>query len=125
MEQNNQVSLRDVLNYEAEQYLSEDEIDWIRQTFKGNTKAINIIRKCFIPVMHDLPVEELMNDVWFKGGFDPALIPENELKSIIIGRQETLKFVMGGLVNLKALAHSEQLETETEKALRKKKDSTR
>jgi hypothetical protein len=124
MEQQNQASLRDVLNYEAEQYLSEDEIQWIRDTFK-NPQAINIVRKCFIPTAHDLPVEELMNDVWFKGGFDPAVIPEDQLKPLVVARQDVLKFVMGGLVNLKMLANSERAETETEKAIRQKKDSAK
>lgn len=124
-QQNNQVSLRDVLNYEAEQYLNEDEIQWIRDTFRNNPKAINIVRKCFVPTAYDLPIEELMNDVWFKGGFDPATVPEEHLKPLVIARQDTLKFVMGGLVNLKALAHSDRPETETEKALRRNKDSAK
>lgn len=125
MNPNKDVSLRDLLNYEAETYLSNDDLEWIRSTFKDNPRAIAVIRKCFLPLSHDLPIEELMNDVWFKGGVDWAQIPEENVKSLIVARQDVLKFIMGGLVNIKQIANSPREETLTEKALREKKNSSK
>jgi hypothetical protein len=126
MEQQQQAAtLRDVLNYEPETYLSEDDMQWIRDTFKNNHKAISIVRKIFLPYYADLPVEEMTKDVWFSGGFDPAMMSEKEAKSLIVARQDMIKQVMGGLIQLKMLANTERAETAAEKALRKQKDSNK
>lgn len=127
MEQQNQqrASLRDILNYEPEEYLSEDELNWIRDTFKGNEKGINVIRKLFMPNVKDLPVEEMAKDVWFAGGFDPANMMAEEAKILMTARQDAIKLIMGGLIQLKSLSHTTRVETEAEKALRKQKDSTK
>lgn len=122
---NKPVSLKDLLNYEAETYLSENDIDWVRSTFKDNPRGIAIIRKMFLPISHDLPIEELMNDVWFKGGVDWAQVPEDQIKPLIVARQDVLKFVMGGLVNIKQIANTPREETATEKALRTQKNSSK
>jgi hypothetical protein len=121
---NKQVSLRDLINYEAEPYLNNADMQWIRETFKDNNRAINILRKCFMPTVLDLPVEEMMNDLWFKGGFDPALVPEENIKSLIVARQDVIKFIMGGLINLKQIANME-IESPMNAELRRKKDSSK
>jgi hypothetical protein len=50
--------LKDIINYEPERYLSEEELAWIRATFAGNRKAITTLRKLFLPTVTDLPIEE-------------------------------------------------------------------
>lgn len=118
------VTLKDLLQYEPETYLSEEEVAWIRSTFKGNNKAIHILRKCFMPTAVDLPIEQLMEDLWFKGGFDPASVPDEHLKPLIVARQDVIKFVMGGLINLKQIANM-PVESPLNAQLRKEKDSTK
>jgi hypothetical protein len=124
MDKNKDVSLRDLLNYEAETYLNVDDISWIQSTFKNNPRAIHTLRKCFMPTVLDLPVEEMTNDVWFKGGFDPAQVPDEHLKPLIVARQEVIKFIMGGLINLKQIANTPVASPMSEE-LRRKKDSTK
>lgn len=128
MEQPNgeaRVSLRDLLNYDPDKYITDEEVAWIKTTFKDNPWAINVLRKMFLPTTYDLPLERLGEDVWFKGGADYAQIPEQEAKSIIVARQDAIKFVLGGLIALKNLAHSEDQETELERKHRLAKDSAK
>lgn len=120
------VSLRDLLNYEIDTYLSEDELRLIRQTFKYNPQLFKILRKIFIPTVHDpeLPIEEMGKDLWMTG-LDFQSMQNEEVKPIVLGRQEAIKFVIGGLVSLKNLAFSEEEESNEQAELRRTKDSTK
>lgn len=118
------VSLKDLLNYEPDRYLNDAEVSWIRDTFKENRFALNVLRKCFMPTVLDLPIERMVEDVWFKGGADYAMLPTNEAKTIITARQDAIKFVMGGLVALKNIAEETE-ESEQNRAQRRSKDSAK
>ena len=117
--------LKDLLNYEPEQYLSKGEINLIKYHFRDNEKLLKILRKLFLASVADpeLPIEEMENDIWLVGR-DYAQIPNDEVKSIVVARQEAIKFILGGMIKLKILANAKE-ETETEKADRRKKDSTK
>lgn len=119
------VKLRDLLGYEADTYLSQEEVDLIRNTFKYNPQLIKVLRKVLIPTIHDLelPIEEIGKDAWMMG-LDFQSMQEGEIKSIVLGRQEGIKFVIGGLISLKNIASQEE-ESEQDKKLRDAKNSTK
>jgi len=119
------VRLKDVLGYEADTYLTQEEVDLIRNTFKYNPKLFNILRKILIPNVSDqsLPIEEFGKDVYMIG-LDFQSMQVDELKAILLGRQEAIKFIHGGLISLKNIASQDE-ESDQEKALRDKKNSTK
>lgn len=90
-------------NYVTEEYFSQDEIKLLQSVFGGNSQLIGLLRKLFIPTIHaDLPIEDFANDIFGKG-LDFKSIPNEEIKSIVLGRQEAIKFVLDGLVRLKVI----------------------
>lgn len=124
MAERERVTLKDVMNYAPEEHLSKEEVDLIHRTFKGNEALINVLRKIFIPTLNDpkLPVEEFGKDP-FLMDTDFRQIPEHELKSVMVGRQDAIKLVFGGLIKLKIIANQKVL-TDEELAEIQKKDST-
>ena len=117
--------LKDILVYEPEEYLSEEEITLIRQTFKYNPQLLRVLRKVFIPSIQDpnLPIEEMSNDVYLTGkNWDQ--IPAEEAKILMVARQDALKFICGGFISLKQIASMEE-ESEADRAARLAKDSTK
>jgi hypothetical protein len=125
MAEQQKASLRDVINYAPEQYLSEEELSTIRSTFRGNDKLIKILRKIMLPSALDLelPIEEVGSDIWMVDK-DFASMPNEEIKTIAVGRQDAIKFIFGGLIKLKVLANQAE-ESEQERAARRAKDSTK
>jgi hypothetical protein len=123
--ENQPASLKDVLPYEPEQYLSADEVTLLRNTFGGNEKLIKVLRKVFLPTAFDpeLPMEEMGGDVWM-ANFDFTQMQSSEIKPLVLGRQDAIKFVLGGLIKLKVLANQSE-ETAMEAAFRRSKDSTK
>lgn len=116
--------IEDVVNYDVSQELNETEMSLIRNTFKDNPALITVLRKVFLPSIGDmnLPLEKMGADPFMK--VDWKQIPVDEAKAVVLGIQNANKFVLGGLIQLKVLANS-PVETEQEKALRLKKNSTR
>ncbi len=115
--------LKDVINYNPEQYLTDAEIAVIQQVFKGNHFLLNALRKIMWPTMFDAqtPIEHMGKEM-FDAGRDWAAIPAEEAKILAVARQDAMKFVIGGLIHLKTIAN-QQLETEEESAIRRGKDS--
>ena len=122
---NKPASLKDVLPYETEAYLSKDEVTLVQNTFRGNEKLIKVLRKILLPTALDpeLPIEEIGGDVWM-ANFDFTQMQSAEIKPLVLGRQDAIKFVIGGLIKLKVIANQPQ-ETEMEAAYRRSKDSTK
>lgn len=120
-----QASLRDIISYEPDQYLSDDEVKLIQDTFKGNKKLLHVLRKVLMPSIADpeLPVEEFGKDL-FLVGRDYASIPASEMKQIVLAREEAIKFICGGLISLKQIAAFDVKSPYSEDA-KKKKDSTK
>lgn len=118
-------TLKDIINYEPETYLTADEISLIQGTFRGNDALFRVLRKVLLPSVGDssLPIEELNKDMWLIGR-DYAQIPDAEIKSVVLARQDAIQFVLGALIQLKVLANSKE-ESEIERAYRRTKDSTK
>lgn len=117
--------LKNVLNYEVETYFSPDEIALIQNTFRNAPRLINVIRKAMIPTISDpeLPLENFGDDA-FMAGRAYEQIPDSEIKSIVLGRQEAIKFICGGLVKLKVIANAKPADP-VEEAFRRSKDSVK
>lgn len=122
---NEKATLRDVINYDPEQYLSEDEVALIRSTFKDNKRLLAVLRKVLLPTISDpsLPIEELGHDVYLLN-IEWAQIPESEIKPIMLARADAIRFVLGALIKLKVIANSDG-ESPYARELRKKQDSTK
>lgn len=122
---NEKASLRDVLNYEPEQYLSEEEVALIKSTFKGNKRLLAILRKVLLPTVSDpsLPIEEMGHDVYL-AGVEWGQLPNEQVKTIMLARADAIKFVLGALIKLKVIANSTD-ESPYQAELRKKKDSAK
>jgi len=123
--ENTPASLKDVLPYSPDAYLTQDEMTLLRNTFRGNEKLIKILRKIFLPTALDpeLPIEEIGGDVWM-ANFDFTQMQSSEIKPLVLGRQDAIKFVIGGLIKLKVLANQVE-ETAMEAAYRRSKDSAK
>lgn len=106
MEKPSPLSLSDAINYKPETYLKEDDITWIQNTFRDNPKAINILRKIFLPTIEDgsLPIEEFTKDS-FGAGYQFQQIPDEHIKALVVARQDAIKFIIGGLIQLKVIAN--------------------
>lgn len=118
------IKLQDVLNYDIDTYLTPEELHLIQNTFNDN-RVLKVLRKVMLPSVGDLELtpEEFSKDVWLNGR-DYSMIPDAEIKSIVLARQEAIKFIMGGLINLKIMANLKK-ETQMEKTLREKKNSSK
>ena len=117
-------SLHDLLAYIPESYFSQDELALIQNTFK-DSRVTKVLRKALLPSVGDpdLPLEEMGKDFWLVGR-DWATIPAEEVKPIAIGRQEAIKFIMGGLIMLKQIANSEPVNQQVLEN-RRRKDSAK
>ena len=117
--------LKEFLNYQPEEYLTDAEKTLLKQTFYNNDRLLKLLRKLLLPTVTDadLPIEQMGKDVYFTGR-DWANIPADEAKILMTARQEAVKFVLGGLIEIKVIANTRE-ETETEKAARKIMDSSK
>lgn len=120
-----QAKLKDILNYPVDSYITEQDRQIIKDHFHGNWKLLEVVRKVFMPTITDggLPVEEMAKDMWF-AGTDFAALTKDEAYVRILARQEAIKFVAGGIMSLKQIAHISE-ESASEKALRRAKDSAK
>ncbi|RJQ33887.1 hypothetical protein C4568_03740 [Candidatus Parcubacteria bacterium] len=118
-------TLKDVLNYEPDKYLADDEVALIQNAIKYNPTLLKVLRKILLPTYKDieLPNEELESDI-FNQGRVWAQIPAEEAKILAVARQDAIAFVMNGLVKLRVIAGLEE-ESEESKAERRKKDSAK
>lgn len=118
------VRLDEVLNYKPEEAISEVEMSLIQNTFRGNAALIKVLRKVLIPTISDpsLPIESVNDDPFLNR--DWAAMPEQEVKAIVLARQDAIKFVIGGLIKLQIIAN-QPVETDKEREARLKKDSSR
>lgn len=117
--------LQDVLNYQTEGYFTPEEIAVIQSTF-NNPKVIAILRKALLPSVGDLslPIEEALGqDVWL-AGYQWQQIPAEEAKILATARQDSIKFIIGGLIKLKVIAHTAP-DSDIEAAFKRSKDSAK
>lgn len=126
--ENNKVTLKELIGdtYKPEVYFSDAEEDLIRRTFAGNNELFRVLRKVFMPTALDpeLPIEEMSKDAWLIDK-DFSMMQGEEVKATVLARQDSIKFVLGGLVKLKIMAHTKRDETPDQKEARRKADSTK
>ena len=118
-------TLNELLPYQPDQYLKPDEVAELQSVFKGNERLIKILRKLFLPTAYDpeLPIEEMMGDAWMVDK-DFSMMQNEEIKTIVLARQDAIKFILGGLIKLKVIANTSDI-SPMEKAYRDAKDSTK
>lgn len=116
--------IEDVVNYDVQPELTDEQMSLIRNTFKDNPELFNVLRKVFLPSIGDmnLPIEKMGADPFMKINWKE--VQADEAKAIVLGIQNAVKFVLGGLIQLKVLANS-PVETEQEKKLRLQKNSNK
>lgn len=125
MEQQQGMSLNEVLGETIETYLTLEDAMLLHDTFKDNPRLLRVLGKIFIPTIQDpeMPPESMAEDFWMAGK-DWASMPVDEVKAMVAGRQEALKFIQGGLIRLKATANA-KTESIQEMSQRRKKDSSK
>lgn len=119
------MSVQDVLGDAFETYLTLEDAKLIRDTFKNNPRLMRTLQKVFIPTIQDpeMPPEQMAADFWLQGK-DWSNVPAEEVKPMIVGRQEALQFILGGLMRIKSIANVKD-ESKLEEAHRRAKDSTK
>lgn len=119
--------LEDVVNYALDPKYTEEDIATIRSHFNGlqGKKLVKVLRKCFLPTIADpeMPIEHLKSDI-FTFGLDFKSMSVDEVKSIVMGRQETMNLICGGFFELLNIANIKE-ETVTERLARQRRDSTK
>ena len=115
------VQLADVINYQPETYLTDDEIALLRDTFRNSPRLVKAIRKVLLPTVEDadLPIEEFGKDS-FSMGYNFSQIPEEHIKALVLARQDAMKFVMGGIIMLKQIASLNEPTRQQLKEMRRK-----
>ena len=116
-------SLRDVINYKPEEYLTERDIALIQKSI--TPAVLTVLRKVLIPTISDpdLPIEDYGKD-FFLEGIQWGTLSKEEIVPRAIARELSLKFIVGGLIKLKIIS-SMKKETPQEAEARKGKDSTK
>ena len=125
MSEQKPATLSDIINYEPDTYLTQEDLDLIRSTFRDNKRLLRLLRKVMVPSVGnpELPVEEMGNDAWLAMR-DWAQVPADEAKILMVARQEALKFIFGGFIKLKMIANSTD-ESPFAKDVRRKMDSSK
>ena len=83
--------------------ITKEEEQLLKQHFKGNDGLLKLLRKIFIP-QYDVnaPLGQAV-DLWMDRVY--ADIPVAEVKGLIVARQEAIKFLESGLIQLHFLAN--------------------
>ena len=123
-EQKQPTSFKEMIGYEPEAYFTDKEIALAKSTFKNNEALIKLLRKVLLPTAFDpeLPIEQLKDDAWM-GSLDFESMAVNEVKGIVAGRQNAIKFILGGLVKLKVMANSDDKNPQQLAAIRQANSS--
>lgn len=125
-EQKKSANLQDLLNYKVDTHIVQEDLEVLRGAFASYPELAKIIRKVMLPSVGDtsLPPEEMASDIWLNG-MDWSQVSVEEAKALIVARQLTIKFIMGGLIKLKILAVPETKENSVAVALRNKQNSAK
>jgi len=114
------------LNYVPPLLFSKEDVAQLRATYGGQeNKNMDLLRRVLLPSLLDpnVPVEYGANDMWMDRDF--AGIPNEEIKSIVLARQEVIKWVAGSLVRIRQMANQPEEESVEERAARQKANSSR
>lgn len=119
------MTTEDVLGETMETYLTQEDAEIIHDAFKGNKRLMKAVQKVFLPTIQDpeMPPESIGEDFWLAGKQWDNM-PVDEIKALVVARQDTIRHVMGGLIRIKALANVKR-ESIQEMKNRRRKDSTK
>jgi len=108
----------------SEPYYTKEEIEWIKNTFKGNKFALKTLRKFFIPTLNNAaPIGEL-REFWTDDLELLSRMPPQDRDIFILARIKTIKHIESVLSQLRVIAEVED-ESEEQKEERKRKDSVK
>lgn len=116
------MTVEEVLGETMQTYLTVEDALLLRNTFKDNPRLLRVLQKIFIPTIQDpeMPPESLGEDFWM-AGMDWVNMQAVEAKGVMAGRQEALRFLMGGLIRLKTIANVKEADIQQTR----KKNSTK
>lgn len=101
---------------------TQEELDLIKTTFKGNERLLKLLRKVFLPEIDpDAPLGQVI-DLWMTVPIQ-QLTPEQAMVNIL-ARNQLIMHIEQQLMQLQILAEGKS-ETEEEKQERIKKDSAK
>ena len=85
--------------------ITEQEIDLIKKTFKGNEKILKVLRKIFLPEINaDAPLGENI-DLWLS--LPVEQLPAENAVVQILARNQLIKHIEMQLMQLELLANTE------------------
>lgn len=99
--------------------ISKEEVQLLSQHFKGNDGLLKLLRKIFVtPYNFDAPIGQTVDPL--TSGRNFADIPIEEVKVLVVARQESLRVIENGLVQIQFLANRidktpDELEAESRK----------
>lgn len=106
-----------------EPYFTKEEIDWIRATFKNNTRGLRIMRKFFLPTFsHDDPIGQI-NDMWATMGQKLSGMHPQDREVTILAHVKLMEHLRERLQQIRIMAHTKDETPETKKN-RLNKDSS-
>ena len=114
------------LNYSVPLLFSKEDVAQLKALYGGqDNKNMELLRRIFLPSLFDptVPVEYGANDMWMDRDF--AQIPNEEVKSIVLARQELIKWVTGTLVRIRQMANQPDEESSADREKRLKANSNR
>lgn len=99
---------------------TDNELKIIRDTFKGNTELLKLMRKVFLPELDPTAPLGEMIDLWMSVPVKEMMPQEAQIN--ILARNSLIMHIEQQLIQLNILA---EMETEKEQAERTKKDSAK
>lgn len=99
--------------------ISKEEQQSLKQHFGGNDVLLKLLRKIFVtPYNVDAPIGQTVDPL--TSGRNFADIPMDEAKVLIVARQESLRIIENGLIQIQFLANKtdktpDELEAESRK----------
>lgn len=101
---------------------TDEELQLVKNTFKGNEKLLKLLRKVFLPEYDpEAPIGQII-DLWMT--IDLNQLPAEEAIRRIYARNTLINHIEAQIAQLNVLAEAKD-ETETEKKARLEKDSTK
>lgn len=112
------------MNYTVPDRITQEDKEILRVAF-GNEKVFPILKKIFIPHYSDesTPFEMTGADAFLQGR-DWHAMPQDEVKALVVAREDTIKWLGGALTYIKTLVNEKE-ETPENRAARREKDSTK
>jgi len=112
------------LNYTAPTRITEEEKEIVRAAFKDD-RLFPILKKIFVPSFADEtnPFEFAGADAFLMGR-DWSAMPNEQIKALVVARQDTINWLSGGLALIKNWVY-EVPETAQQRAERERKNSTK